>query len=215
MTKYRLMMLGPPGAGKGTQAKSLAETLGIPHISTGDMLRDARRKGTELGRKAQEYMDAGDLVPDEVVIGIVHERLEEEDAQAGFILDGFPRTLPQAQALDEMGVELDKVINIVVSDDEVIRRISGRLSCPKCGAVYHKDANPPAQEDVCDACGSQGLVQREDDRPEVVKARLTTYQGQTAPLIDYYREQGILRDIDGAGDPQEITDAILGTINEN
>lgn len=215
MAKYRLMMLGPPGAGKGTQAKNLAEALQIPHISTGDMLRDARRKGTELGKKAEEYMNAGALVPDEVVIGIVHERLQEDDAEKGFILDGFPRTLPQAEALGEMGVELDRVLNIVVSDDEVVSRLSGRLSCPNCGAVYHRDANPPAKEDVCDNCGHQGLVQREDDRPEVVKARLTTYHKQTAPLVEYYRTKGVLRDIAGTGEPDAITAAIIDAVNND
>lgn len=213
MAKYRLMMLGPPGAGKGTQAKRLAGELGIPHISTGDMLRDARRKGTELGKKAEEYMSAGDLVPDDVVIGIVDERLKEDDAAGGFILDGFPRTLPQAEALNDMGVELDHVLNIVVADDEVIRRISGRLSCPDCGAIYHRDANPPAEEGVCDRCGNDGLEQRADDRPEVVKARLETYQRQTAPLIEYYRGQSVLRDVDGTGDPGHIADDILERVS--
>lgn len=213
MSRYRLMMLGPPGAGKGTQAKRLAERLSIPHVSTGDMLREARRKQTKLGQKAAEYMNAGKLVPDEVVIGIVRERLDEEDASAGFILDGFPRTQPQAEALAKMGVELDGVINIDVSDDEVVRRLGGRLSCPECGAVYHEEANRPAKSDVCDACGHQGLVKRDDDRPEAIRQRLAGYHKKTAPLIAFYDDRGVLQNIDGAAGPDEVTEAILERIN--
>ena len=212
MSRYRMMMLGPPGAGKGTQAKRLAQRLAIPHVSTGDMLRDARRKETELGQKAAQYMNAGNLVPDEVVIGIVRERLEQDDAADGFILDGFPRTTPQAEALAEMGVELDAVINIDVSDDEVVRRLGGRLSCPDCGAVYHEDAKPPSTDDVCDVCGHQGLIKRDDDRPEAIRQRLTSYHKKTAPLIAFYEQRGVLENIDGASGPDEVTEAIIGRI---
>lgn len=210
MTIHRLMMLGPPGAGKGTQAKILAEKLSIPHVSTGDMLREARRKGTDMGLKAAEYMNAGELVPDEVVIGIVNERLREVDAQGGFILDGFPRTPGQATALEEMGVKLDHVVNIQVADDVVVERLSGRLSCPKCGAVFHKTMNPPADEDECDACGHKGLFTRDDDKPEAIRQRLESYHSKTAPLIAFYREKKVLRDIDGDQDPQ----LVLGTITK-
>ena len=212
MSQYRLMMLGPPGAGKGTQAKRLAERLDIPHVSTGDMLREARRKQTELGEKAAEFMNAGKLVPDEVVIGIVRERLEEDDAHRGFILDGFPRTLPQAKALAKMGVELDFVINIEVSDDEVVKRLGGRISCPECGAVYHEEASPPVEDDVCDACGNRGLVKREDDRPEAIRKRLEGYHRQTSPLIEFYSEQGVLENIDGTASPDAVSDDIVARL---
>lgn len=209
MTQHRLMMLGPPGAGKGTQAKRLAKRLDIPHVSTGDMLREARRKGTELGIKAAEYMDGGKLVPDDVVIGIVRERLDEEDARSGFILDGFPRTRPQAEALAEMGVVLDAVINVDVSDEEVVRRLGGRISCPNCGAVYHEEAKPPSTDDVCDACGHRGLIKRDDDRPEAIKERLKGYHELTAPLIEFYESKGVLKNIPGQGDPDEVMEKIL------
>lgn len=212
MKQYRLMMLGPPGAGKGTQAKRLAARLDIPHVSTGDMLRAARRKGTEMGEKAAEYMDAGKLVPDEVVIGIVRDRLDEDDAERGFILDGFPRTRPQAEALADMGVELDAVINIDVADDEVVSRLGGRLSCPSCGAVYHEEANPPSEDDVCDNCGHQGLVKREDDQPEAIRERLEEYHQKTAPLIEFYDGRGVLENVDGVGSPDEVTDRIADRI---
>lgn len=212
MSQKRLMMLGPPGAGKGTQAKKLAQRFDIPHVSTGDMLREARRKGTALGEEAAEYMDAGKLVPDEVVIGIVAERLGEEDAGQGFILDGFPRTRPQAEALADMGVELDAVLNIDVSDDEVVRRLGGRLSCPNCGAVYHEEASPPARDDVCDACGHEGLVKREDDRPDAIRQRLKSYHEQTSPLIEFYDDRGVLENIDGTGSPDEVTDRIVDRV---
>lgn len=212
MSRRRLMMLGPPGAGKGTQAKRLSERFSIVHVSTGDMLREARRKKTELGREAAKYMDAGKLVPDEVVIGIVRERLEEEDARPGFILDGFPRTRPQAEALEEMGVELDAVLNIDVSDDEVVRRLGGRLSCPECGAVFHKEANPPSEPDVCDACGNRGLVTREDDRPEAIRERLESYHRQTSPLIEFYDQRDVLENIDGEKTPDEVTTEIVARL---
>lgn len=213
MAKTKLMMLGPPGAGKGTQAQRLAEEFDIPQISTGDMLRGARRKGTELGKEAAKFMDAGDLVPDEVVIGIVKERLSEPDAEKGFILDGFPRTVGQAEALDEMGVELEAVLNIEVSEEEVVRRLGGRLSCPDCGATFHEEFKPPAEEGVCDECGTE-LVKRPDDRPEAIRERLKAYHSKTAPLVDYYRDKGVLIDVDGEGTPDEVygraKDAITG-----
>jgi adenylate kinase len=211
MAKRKLMFLGPPGAGKGTQAQRLADDFGIPQISTGDMLREARRKGTELGKKAAEYMDAGDLVPDDVVIGIVAERLEEEDAQAGFILDGFPRTVAQAEALAEMGVELDGVVNIEVGEDEVIRRLGGRLSCPSCGASFHAEFNPPAEEGVCDKCGAD-LVKRPDDQPDAIRQRLQSYEEKTSPLVEFYDEKGKLLDVDGEGSPSEVEERIRAVV---
>lgn len=211
MAKRRLMFLGPPGAGKGTQAQRLADDFGIPQISTGDMLREARRKGTELGRKAGEFMDAGDLVPDEVVIGIVAERLLEEDAQNGFILDGFPRTVPQAEALAEMGVELDGVVNIRVSQDEVVRRLGGRLSCPGCGASYHAEFDPPKAEGVCDKCGG-ALIRRPDDQPEAIRQRLESYEAKTAPLVSFYDARGKLLNVDGEGTPADIEGRIRDAV---
>lgn len=205
-------MLGPPGAGKGTQAKVLAEKLSIPHVSTGDMLREARRKGTEMGKKAAEYMNAGQLVPDEVVIGIVKDRLEEDDAAKGFILDGFPRTRAQAKALEAMGIELDAVINIQVDDEVVVGRLSGRLSCPECGAVYHEENNPPKEENTCDACGHEGLIKRDDDQPDAIRERLSGYHSKTAPLVEFYSEGGRLKNIDGVGEPKEVLNEILEAI---
>ncbi len=213
MAKTKLMMLGPPGAGKGTQAQRLAEAHGIPQISTGDMLRGARRKGTEMGEKAAKFMDAGELVPDEVVIGIVAERLSEPDAADGFILDGFPRTVAQAEALDEMGIELEAVVNIEVSEEEVVRRLGGRLTCPNCGATFHEEFKKPSQEGVCDACGEE-LVKRPDDKPEAIRERLSAYHRQTAPLVDYYRNQGVLLSVDGEGTPDEVYTRIEEAIAE-
>lgn len=206
------MMLGPPGAGKGTQATQLADRLDIPHVSTGDMLREAQRKETALGKKAAEYMEAGKLVPDDVVNGIVAERLGEDDAADGFILDGFPRTRPQAEALEEMGIELDAVVNIEVSDDEVVSRLSGRVSCPNCGAVYHLEANPPETEDVCDRCGHQGLVRRDDDRPEAIRERLQEYHEKTAPLVEFYETRELIESVDGTGSPEEVSEAIASRL---
>lgn len=211
MAKTKLMMLGPPGAGKGTQAQQLARELNIPQISTGDMLRDARRKGSKLGLEAAKYMDAGELVPDEVVIGLVAERLEESDAVDGFILDGFPRTVAQAEALAEMGIELEAVVNIEVSEQEVIRRLGGRLSCPNCGASFHEEFQPPKTEGVCDVCGHE-LIRREDDRPEAIRERLKSYDKNTQPLIAYYDKAGKLLNVDGQGAPDEIYKRIRGLI---
>jgi len=214
MPKTKLMMLGPPGAGKGTQATRLVESLGIPQVSTGDMLRAARRQGTELGEKAAEYMDAGELVPDQVVIGIVEQRLREPDAREGFILDGFPRTRDQAEALTEMGIELDAVLSLEVSEHEVVRRLSGRLNCPKCGAAYHEEFNPPADQDVCDECGHQGLVKRDDDRPDVVRERLEEYRQKTEPLEEFYRDRDLLVEVDGEGTPDEVADRLREVVAE-
>ncbi len=207
-----IIMLGPPGAGKGTQAKMLVEEFGIPQISTGDMLRAAVAEGTELGKKAKEYMDRGQLVPDEVVIGIVRERLSKPDCHKGFILDGFPRTVPQAEALDkilqEMGKRIDCVINIVVPDEEILKRLTGRRTCRKCGAMYHVEFNPPKKEGVCDKCGGE-LYQRDDDKEETIRKRLEVYKAQTEPLVDYYKKKGVLVDIDGTKSIQEIYQDIL------
>ncbi|AEA47102.1 adenylate kinase [Archaeoglobus veneficus] len=195
-----LILLGPPGSGKGTQAKLIVEKYGIPQISTGDMLREAVAKGTELGKKAKEYMDKGQLVPDEVVIGIVKERLKQPDCDKGFILDGFPRTIAQAEALDkmleELGKKIDAVINIQVPEEEVVKRIVNRRSCRNCGAVYHLIYKPPKEEGKCDKCGGE-LYQRDDDKEDTVRARYQVYREQTEPLIDYYQKKGLLYNIDG------------------
>lgn len=207
-----IVMLGPPGAGKGTQAKKLAASFGIPQISTGDMLREAVRNGTELGKMAKGYMDAGGLVPDDVVIGIVRERLSAADCAAGFILDGFPRTIPQAEALDrvtrDLGRPIGTVLSLEVDEQELVERLCGRRSCPACGAMFHVRFNPPRKEGVCDACGGN-LVQREDDREETIRKRLENYRKSTEPLIAYYRGTGVLRDVKATGDIEAIFAAIL------
>jgi adenylate kinase len=196
----KLILLGPPGAGKGTQAKMLTEQFGIPQIATGDILRAALQAGTPLGVKAKSYMDAGALVPDEVVIGIVRERLQQGDCQAGFILDGFPRTVAQADALQatlvELGRQLDRVVSLKVNADELVERLIGRRTCRGCGRGYHVRFEPPRAADRCDACGGE-LFQRDDDREETIRKRLTVYDQQTAPLIDYYRSAGLLTELDG------------------
>ena len=211
----RLILLGPPGAGKGTQAKRLIERYGIPQISTGDILRAAVREGTELGKKAKQYMDAGQLVPDEVVIGIIRERLKEADCAKGFILDGFPRTVPQAEALKsvlaELGQALDHVVSIEVPDEDLVERLTGRRTCRNCGAMYHVKFTPPKQEGVCDKCGGE-LYQRDDDKEETIRARLKVYHDQTAPLVEFYNEEGLLRRIDGVGSVDEIYGRILGVL---
>ena len=211
MGKTRLMMLGPPGAGKGTQAQRLASSMGIPQVSTGDMLREARREGTALGQEAARFMDAGQYVPDEVVIGIVNERLAQPDAAKGFILDGFPRTQAQAEALEQMGIKLDAVVNIRVSRESLNDRLGGRRSCPSCGATYHVKYSPPAQEGVCDRCGT-ALIQREDDAPGPIAERLEVYDVKTQPLIDHYRARGVVVDIDGDAAPQAVEAQIMAAL---
>ncbi len=210
-----LILLGAPGAGKGSQAAPLIKKYGIPHISTGDMLRDARRSGTELGKKAAEYMDKGQLVPDEVVIGLVEERLGRPDCSDGFILDGFPRTEAQADALLAMlernGRSIDHVILLDVPEDVLVARLSGRRSCPKCGKPYHVEFTPPKKEGICDECGVE-LVWREDDRPESVKERLAVYSKQTAPLISYFEAKGLLRRIEGQGSVDDVFDRVVSVL---
>lgn len=199
-----LILLGAPGAGKGTQAEKICEKLSIHAISTGNMLREAMANGTEMGLKAKSFIDAGKLVPDEVVIGIINERLKQDDCKNGFILDGFPRTIPQAEALDEMGVRIDKVIDIEVPDEKIAARLSGRRVCLKCGATYHTEFKKPKTEGICDACGDT-LVQRKDDMPETVLDRLKTYHEQTEPLKGYYEKKGILRVVEGQEEVADTT----------
>lgn len=206
-----LILLGAPGAGKGTQAQKLSDKIGIPQISTGDMLRKAQREGTEMGLQAKKFMDAGELVPDEVVVGIVKDRLAESDCAKGFILDGFPRTVPQADALGEAGVKLDFALNIDVPQAELLGRLTGRRSCPKCGAMYHVMFTPPKVEGVCDKCGT-ALYQRDDDNETTVRSRLETYEEKTAPLIRYYGDRGVLKNVPGAGSPDEVFQASLGVL---
>jgi adenylate kinase len=202
-----LVLLGPPGAGKGTQAKRLFEDFGIPQISTGDILRDAARRGTDLGRKVAPLMEAGKLVPDDLVVSVAMERLQQTDCAKGFALDGFPRTIPQAEALDaalrKSGRKLDAVISLVVPEETLVERISGRWSCPGDGSVYHLHQSPPKRPGVCDKCGST-LIQRDDDKPERVRERFAVYAAQTAPLESYYAKQGLLHRVNGIGTPEEI-----------
>ena len=190
----KLILLGPPGAGKGTQADILSKKLDIPTISTGNILRAAVKEGTEIGRKAKSFMDAGKLVPDEVIIGIVAERLRKPDCAKGYILDGVPRTLAQAEAIESSGITFDAVISLDVSNEEIISRMSGRRACTACGATYHVVAAPPKTEGVCDKCGAS-LVQRDDDKPETVLHRLEVYAKETAPLVKFYEERGILKTV--------------------
>ncbi len=204
-------MLGPPGVGKGTQASELAKLCGIPQISTGDILRDNVKRGTELGMQAKAIMERGDLVPDEVVIGIIAQRLTEPDCEPGFILDGFPRTVAQADALGEMlermGRGIDRVINVQAADETLVRRISGRRTCRSCGRLYHVEFSPPAAEGICDACGGE-LYQRDDDKEETVRRRLEEYRAKTEPLIEYYRQSGLLVDVDGEAPPETVFAAL-------
>jgi adenylate kinase len=215
VAELNLILFGPPGAGKGTQAERLHVDFQLPYVSTGIMLRENVNEGTELGKEAKRYMDNGDLVPDEVMVAMVAERLQEEDAQDGFILDGFPRTVPQAEALDrqlsDLGRRITAVLLLNVGDAEVERRLSGRRVCVKKGHNYHVEFDPPKREGVCDQDGSR-LIQRDDDRPEVVRNRLGIYHEKTAPLIEYYDEQGLLKRIDGTRDPTDVNDHIRAVI---
>ncbi|WP_407355662.1 adenylate kinase [Methanolobus sp. WCC5] len=212
-----IALFGPPGAGKGTQAKELSKHYKIPHISTGDILRANVRDATELGLKAKEYMDKGELVPDDVLIGLIRNRLTEPDCEMGYLLDGYPRTIPQADALTDILAEinkpLDAVINIEVSDEELVKRLSGRRSC-SCGESYHLMFNPPEKEGVCDACGS-GLYQRDDDGEEVILQRLAVYNEKTKPLIDYYGNEGLLVNINGAGAVDEVFRDICNVMDQH
>ncbi len=209
-----LVFLGPPGAGKGTQAKKLSGDLGLVHISTGDILRDAVSKGTPLGRKAKEYIDRGELVPDDLMIALIEEVLPPA---GGVIFDGFPRTIPQAQALDELlerkRMAVDGVILFELDDEEIVRRLTGRRTCPSCGAVYNLVYNPPKKDEICDRCGTK-LTQRDDDREEVVRKRLQVYRDQTAPLIDYYAEKNKLIRLDAGRPIEEIYGDLLRIVNE-
>lgn len=206
-----IILLGAPGAGKGTQAETICEHLNIPTISTGNIIREALKSGTEMGKKAKSYLDEGKLVPDEVVIGIVRDRLAQDDCKNGFVLDGFPRTIPQAEALDQMGVVIDKVIDLQVADEDVIQRMSGRRICEKCGASYHMRYNKPRVEGVCDKCAGT-LVQRKDDHPDTVKERLKVYHEQTEPLEEYYRKKGKLVVVKGQEDVKDTTRLTLAAL---
>ncbi|MCI8725794.1 MAG: adenylate kinase [Hungatella sp.] len=208
----KLIMLGAPGAGKGTQAKKIAEKYQIPHISTGDIFRANIKGQTELGMKAKSFMDQGMLVPDEITIGMLLDRIHEADCAGGYVLDGFPRTIPQAEsltkALAEMGTGIDYAINVDVPDDNIVSRMSGRRACLNCGATYHVAFNPPKTENVCNTCG-QSLVLRDDDKPETVKKRLDVYHQQTQPLIDYYKKAGVLKEVDGTQNMEDVFQSII------
>lgn len=208
----RLVLLGAPGAGKGTQAKILSEKFNVPHISTGDIFRSNIKNGTELGVLAKQYIDKGGLVPDELTVKIVKSRLAEPDCSEGFVLDGFPRTIPQAEQLDavltEMGIALDKVVDIHVDDDKIIKRLADRRVCPGCGASYHLEYNPPSEGDICKVCGTK-VIQRPDDSPETIKHRLQVYQSQTKPLIQYYNAQGKLVTAYGQEEIEDTTSEVM------
>ena len=207
----RIIMLGAPGAGKGTQARKLVETLQIPQLSTGDMLREAKAQGTKLGIAAGEAMKKGELVTDDVVVGIVSERLKGDDLAEGYILDGFPRTLPQARALAELGVNIDLVLDLVVDEEDIVDRLTGRLTCPACSAMFHRTFMPPAAEGVCDSCGGD-LIRRADDNEETVRNRLQVYHEQTSPLVDFYAAQGIVKEVDGTGKDPATVFALIGEL---
>jgi adenylate kinase len=215
MTELNLVLLGPPGSGKGTQGERLQEDLRLPYYATGDILRAAVREETELGRTAKQFMDAGDLVPDEVIVGVIAEALEAEEARDGFLLDGFPRTTPQAEALDakleQLGRAVTAVLLIDVSDDEVVRRLGGRRTCVENGHVFHVDFNPPKQDGVCDIDGSE-LITRDDDKPDVIRKRLATYHEKTEPLVDYYDQRSVLRRIGGERQPDEVAEQVRRTL---
>jgi adenylate kinase len=208
----KIIMLGAPGAGKGTQAKQIANKYGVPHISTGDIFRANIKEGTELGTKAKGYMDQGLLVPDELTVALVADRINQPDCEKGFVLDGFPRTIPQAEVLDktlnELNTAMDYAINVDVTDESIIERMAGRRACLDCGATYHIKTIPTKVEGICDTCGSK-VVLREDDKPETVKKRLEVYHQQTQPLIDYYQNQNILRTVDGLQPMDQVFNAIV------
>ncbi len=212
----KIIMLGAPGAGKGTQAQMIAEKFGIPHISTGDIFRANIKNGTELGKKAKEFMDKGLLVPDELTVQLLLDRVANEDCKDGYVLDGFPRTIPQADVLDseltKLGDKVDFAVNVDVPDENIVRRMSGRRACLKCGATYHIEHIPPKKEGICDTCGSE-LVQRDDDKPETVQNRLKVYHEQTQPLIEYYGKKDILKNVDGTKDMQEVFTDIVNILN--
>ena len=211
----KIIMLGAPGAGKGTQAKRIAGKYGIPHISTGDIFRANIKNGTELGQKAKQYMDQGLLVPDELTCDLAMDRIQQDDCKNGFVLDGFPRTIPQAEALDaalkNINQKMDFAIDVDVPDDNIVNRMGGRRACLSCGATYHIEFNPTKAEGVCDACGAQTVL-RDDDKPETVQKRLTVYHDQTQPLIDYYSKQDILKSVDGTQPMEDVFQAIVGIL---
>ncbi len=213
----RVILLGPPGAGKGTQAASISTEVGIPHISTGEMFRAALKNGTPLGLEAKKYMDSGELVPDDVVVGMVNERIQQPDCSDGFLLDGFPRTIVQAQKLgetmEETGLKLDLVINLQCSDKTVVARLSGRRVCKSCGAIYHVENMPPKQDGVCDKCGGE-LYQRDDDKADTILNRLEVYRNSTEALIDYYRQKDLLKDVDANAQREETLKAMLALIKK-
>lgn len=208
----KIIMLGAPGAGKGTQAKMIAEKYQIPHVSTGDIFRANIKNGTELGMEAKKYMDQGQLVPDELTVKILLDRVAQDDCKNGYVLDGFPRTIPQAEVLDEalskLGESIDYAINVDVPDENIVRRMSGRRACVNCGATYHIEHIPPKTEGICDTCGSE-LILRDDDKPETVLNRLKVYHDQTQPLIDFYTAKGVLKEVDGTVDMKDVFNAIV------
>jgi adenylate kinase len=211
----RLVLVGPPGAGKGTQAQFIASHFAVPKISTGDIFRANVSEGTELGLEAKKYMDAGDLVPDEVTIGMVEDRLSQDDATEGFLLDGFPRTVHQAEVLDGMlgqkGAAIDVVLELVVDDEEVVRRLSGRRTCRRCGHVWHVDFDPPTTPGACDRCGGE-LFQRDDDSEDTIRHRLEVYADQTSPLVGYYGDRGLLRGVDATGPVEDVTERAINAL---
>jgi adenylate kinase len=211
----RLVLVGPPGAGKGTQAEFISAHLSVPKISTGDIFRANVSQGTPLGKEAKKYMDAGDLVPDEITVGMVSDRLTDDDTAKGFLLDGFPRNVPQARTLNELLLAadspLDVVLELVVDDDEVVRRLSGRRTCRSCGHIWHVDFDPPSVEGVCDSCGGE-LFQRDDDKPETIRHRLEVYYEQTAPLVSYYAEERLLVGIDAMGPVDDVTERAISSL---
>lgn len=213
----KIIMLGAPGAGKGTQAKMIAEKYTIPHVSTGDIFRANIKNGTELGKKAKTYMDAGQLVPDELTVDLLMDRIAKEDCANGYVLDGFPRTIPQAECLEKAlaakGESIDYAINVEVPDENIVKRMGGRRACVTCGATYHVVHIPPKKEGICDKCGSS-LILRDDDKPETVKNRLNVYHDQTQPLIDFYQKKGVLKEVDGTKDMKDVFGAIVNILGE-